>query len=433
MSKPMVITLPFVLMLVDYWPLGRIANWTTPTPAFPIKQSSFAKLVVEKIPLFAMSFASALITISAQQTGGAMRSTTQFSLGVRLANAVHAYAMYLWKMVWPAKLAPLYPHPGDSLNAGQIIGALFVLLVITTLVLKFHKRRYLLAGWLFFLGTFVPVIGLIQVGDQAMADRYAYIPLLGIFAMIAFTAADIAQRDCDKLIAGAAKVRYGLIAAGAVALVALVFVTRRQVGYWETSTGLWSHTLAVTQNNYIAEDNLGGALVIEGKTAEAHPHFVRASEINPRDPMSQLNLGAWQQEIGNNTQAIEHYRRTIEQTDDKGLVASAYTNMGAAYRHLGDFQKARDAYMEALRTNPSQSSAWVGLGIIAEGEGRLDEAIRDLAQAIGIQPTGDAYVRLGRVFERGGHLREARDAYEQALKLDPHSEEAQKALEALPK
>ena len=432
MSKPMVITLPFVLLLLDYWPLGRIANWTTPAPAFPVKQSSFAKLLVEKIPLFVMSFASALITISAQQTGGAMRSTTQFSFGVRLANAIHAYAMYLWKMIWPAKLAPLYPHPGDSLNAGQIIGALFVLLGITVLVLKFREKRYLLAGWLFFLGTLIPVIGLIQVGDQAMADRYAYIPLLGIFAMITFTAADIAQRAGEKQIAGAANVRYGLIAAGAVALIALIFMTRHQIGFWETSTGLWSHTLAVTENNYIAEDNLGGALVIEGKIAEAHAHFVRASEINPRDPMSQLNLGAWQQEIGNNAQAIEHYRRTTELTSDKGLVSSAYTNMGTAYRHLGDFQKARDAYMNALYTNSNQGSAWVGLGIIAEGEGKLDEAIRDLAQSIGIQPTPDAYVRLGRVFERTGHLREARNAYEEALKLDPHADEAQKALDALP-
>lgn len=433
MSKPMVITVPFVLLLVDFWPLGRIANWTTPAPAFKVKQSSFAKLVVEKVPLFLMSFVSALITISAQQTGGAVRSTIQFSPGVRLANAIHAYVMYLWKMLWPARLAPLYPHPGDSLSASQIIGALFVLLAITALVLKFRDRRYLLAGWLFFLGTLVPVIGLVQVGDQAMADRYAYIPLLGVFAMIAFTAADVARAACEKHTASAAKVRYGLMAAGAAALIALVVVTHRQIQFWETSTGLWSHTLAVTENNYIAEDNLGGALVLEGKTAEAHPHFVRAAEINPRDPMSQLNLGGWQQETGDNSAAIEYYRRTTELTSDRGLIASAYTNMGAAYRHLGEMKNAREAYMNALRTNPNQGTAWVGLGIVAEVQGKLDEAIHDLAQAISIQPTADAFVRLGRVFERGGHLREAHEAYQRALQLDPHNEEAQKALEGLPR
>jgi tetratricopeptide (TPR) repeat protein len=213
----------------------------------------------------------------------------------------------------------------------------------------------------------------------------------------------------------------------------LSIATHRQIGYWKTSTGLWSRTLAVTENNYIAEDNLGGALVLEGKTAEAHPHFVRAAEINPRDPMSQLNLGAWQQETGNNAAAIEYYRRTTELTSDRGLVASAYTNMGAAYRHLGEMQKAREAYMDALRTNPNQATGWVGLAVLDEAEGKLDGAIQDLAQAIGIQPTADAYVRLGHLFERTRHLREARDAYQQALQLDPHAEDAHQALEELQK
>src|SRR5450755_3529933 len=188
MSKPMVITLPFVLLVMDYWPLNRIQG--SPSGKLGIPQAPLSKLVIEKLPLLALSAASAVITMQAQRAGGAVRSSAQFSLGVRLENAVVAYATYLWKMIWPAHLAPLYPHPGDSLAVWQVAISAMVLLVVTGVVMRFRSRRYLLTGWLWFLGTLVPVIGLVQVGDQAMADRYAYIPLIGSFVMIAWGAAD---------------------------------------------------------------------------------------------------------------------------------------------------------------------------------------------------------------------------------------------------
>src|SRR5207248_94101 len=169
MAKPMVITLPCVLLLLDYWPLGRVGK------------TSIGKLIIEKLPLFALSAGSAAMTMSAQQAGGAMRSTVQFSLGTRLANAIVAYATYLWKMICPTRLAPMYPHPGESLAGWQILTSVVVLAGITALVLVRRDKRYLAVGWFWFLGTLVPVIGLVQVGDQAMADRYAYIPLIGIF------------------------------------------------------------------------------------------------------------------------------------------------------------------------------------------------------------------------------------------------------------
>ena len=187
MSKPMVITFPFVLLLLDYWPLGRVEGNQASSPGPTL---SWTKLLVEKLPLLALSAASAVITMKAQQAGGAMRSTAQFSLGVRVENAVVAYATYLWKLIWPSHLAPLYPHPGDSLASWQVALSLLVLLAITSIVLAFRAKRYLLVGWLWFLGTLVPVIGLVQVGDQAMADRYAYVPLVGIFVMIAWGFAD---------------------------------------------------------------------------------------------------------------------------------------------------------------------------------------------------------------------------------------------------
>lgn len=429
MSKPMVITLPFVLLLIDYWPLGRIAGWTQPSAAFPVQQFPARRLVFEKIPLLAMSVAGALITMSTQQAGGAVRSTEQFSFGVRVANAVYAYAMYLWKTVCPLKLAPLYPHPGASLGAGTVALSAIVLVAITALAFRFRERRYLLAGWLFFLGTLVPVIGLVQVGDQAMADRYAYIPLIGIFVMISFAAADLVEVGTGRQAENRrSTLRYGVIACGAVVLVLLGVTTRTQIGYWQTNVGLWSHALAVTEKNFVAEDNLGGALILEGKTAEAHPHFVRASEINPRDPMSQSNLGVWLFEQGQFDAAIQHYKRTIELTSDRGLVSNAYAGMGSAYRMLGDRLGAREAYEQSLRTNPNQASAWLGLGILAEGDGRLDEAVRDLSRAAELQPHPQTFVRLGDVLGRDGRRSEARDAYQQALKLDPEFQSAKEAL-----
>jgi protein O-mannosyl-transferase len=411
MAKPMVITFPCVLLLLDFWPLQRIGK------------ISFAKLVPEKIPLLALSAASAIITMHAQKSGGAMRSTLQFSLGVRTENALVAYALYLWKMVWPAKLAPLYPHPGDSLAAWQVIASVPLLLAITALVAQLRSRRYPTVGWLWFLGTLIPVIGLIQVGDQAMADRYAYIPLIGIFVMIAYAAADYVD-----------SVKLGNVLASVVAaciLVALAIGTVHQLGYWAHNDELWSHTLAVTHNNFIAEDNLGGALVVSGKIEEAYPHFQAAAAINPRDPMSHSNLGAYLQEHNQLTQAVEQYRTTITLANDPALLAPTYANLGSAYRQLGDDAQAEENYKEALRLNPGQYNAYTGMGRLREGQGRLEEAISNYSQAVALRPTDSGYILLGNALKLAGKSQQALDAYNEALKINPESSEAQAAIAAL--
>jgi len=223
MSKPMVITFPLVLMLLDYWPLARIEGMPV-TTTLRVPKFSPARIFAEKLPLLALSAASAVITMQAQQAGGAMRSPAQFSLGVRLENAVVAYAMYMWKMLWPSHLAPIYPHPGDSLAAWQVAASVLLLLTVTGVVMKIRSKRYLLAGWLWFLGTLVPVIGLVQVGDQAMADRYAYIPLIGIFVMVAWGCADWADSHPVGPMA--------LVIPAACVLLALSAATYRQLGYW---------------------------------------------------------------------------------------------------------------------------------------------------------------------------------------------------------
>ncbi len=266
-SKPMVITLPFVLLLLDYWPLARVRGAST-GPNTGKLTFPWSRLILEKLPLLVLSAASAVITVQAQQAGGAVRTTLEFSLGVRVANAIYAYAMYLWKMVWPARLAPLYPHPGDSLETWQVLVAAAVLIAITAAVWRLRTRRYLLVGWLWFLGTLVPVIGLVQVGEAAMADRYAYIPLIGIFVMIAFGVGDWANQKKNQK-----KVTVRAAVAGVAILVALAVATHRQIGFWQSNEELWSHTLAITQNNFVAENNLAGALILDGKEEQAYPHF----------------------------------------------------------------------------------------------------------------------------------------------------------------
>jgi len=421
-SKPMAVTLPFVLLLWDYWPLGRVRGADSRS-AHPMPSYSWARLVIEKIPLFALSAASAVITVFAQRAGGAVRSIAQFSFGVRVENAICAYGMYLWKMIWPTRLALVYPHPGDSLGAWRVVVAALVLIGITAMVYRLRERRYLPVGWLWFLGTLVPVIGLVQVGDAAMADRYAYIPLIGIFVMIAFGVADFAAAR-----------NIGVVSQAVPAVAVVVFLgllCHRQIGYWESSESVWAHALAVTQNNFIAEDNLGGALVMMGNADQAFPHFEAASRINPRDPMSRMNVGVYLQSHGHVDEAITQYNAAIGLTSDAGLRAQAYANLGGAQRALGDDEAARESFDAALQLNPNQASAWVGKGLIAQKQGRLDEAIEDLSRGVALQPSGEHYLDLGRSLQQAGRPAEAVAAYRRALKLSPNLAEAQRALDEL--
>ena len=420
-AKPMVITLPFVLLLLDDWPLARVrgasaeADKTLPTFAW-------SRLLLEKVPLLALSAVSAVITMQAQQTGGAIRTTSEISFGARIATAIYAYAMYLWKMLWPVRLAPLYPHPGDSLSAWQVLVAALVLLAITAAALRFRDRRYLLVGWLWFLGTLVPVIGLVQVGEAAMADRYAYIPLIGIFGMIAFGVADWAE---DK------KFGIGPAVLAAVVVVALVLATHRQIGYWQSNYELWSHTITVTENNFVAENNLGGALILEDKEEEAHPHFEAAARINPNDPMSRNNLGIYSQKHNQMQEAVTQYEAAASLTSDSGLLAQIYANLGSAHRALGEDAEAHRDFEQSLRFNSNQFNAWLGLGLLAQKQGKLDEAVSDLSRSVELQASAQGYFELGRALAQTGHVPEALDAYEQALKISPALVEAEQAADAL--
>ena len=355
-SKPMAVTLPFVLLLLDYWPLGRIRDRSR-TSALLTKAAPLRDLLLEKVPLLALSAAVCAITLTAQRAGGAVRSSSQFPISVRIQNAVAAYTGYLQKLFWPTHLAPLYPHPGNSLPFWQIVLSALVLLVITAVIVRFRSRRHLLVGWLFFLGTLIPAIGLVQVGYQAMADRFAYVPEVGIFVVVVWTGAEVT--DYLRITPVARVVVMVCV------LAALAWMTRVQLGYWGDSYTLWEHTLAVTRNNFIAEDNMGGALVLLNRPDDAYAHFQAAARINPSDPVSQLNLGVYRQKNGQLRNAIAQYQRVIALTSDAALLSLTYSNLGVAYRALGDDTEARTAYEQALRIDPGYALARRGLDALS--------------------------------------------------------------------
>jgi protein O-mannosyl-transferase len=414
MSKPMVITLPFVLLLLDYWPLGRVQG-STPGP-LRVPQKSLAKLVIEKLPLFALALASAIITMQTQSAGGAVRSALQLSLGVRLENALVAYPTYLWKMLWPVRLAVLYPHPGDTLKAWQLIWSAVFLLGITAVACAFRRKRYLLVGWLWFLGTLVPVIGLVQVGDAALADRYAYIPLIGIFVMLVWGLSDLSD---------ALHVTIPLrIVPATCVLLALALAAHRQIGYWSNSENLWAHTLAVTKDNLIAHRNLASAMTAVGKPDEAFEQFKAEAALNPHDMLSQLAIGAYLYHKGRLPEALAQFEKMTHLTAERQPLSAAFAGMGMAY---ADMEKDGNAYLSferSLRLNPNQPEAYHGLGRLAEKDGRLDEAVFAYSRLAEIAPTGVNYQRLGDAFRLANRPTEALNAYQNALKISPEMKDS---------
>ncbi|MGB9083214.1 MAG: hypothetical protein WCC46_01190, partial [Terriglobales bacterium] len=304
LAKPQAITFPFLLLLWDYWPLDRIGARDMPTQAGNAPRLPIARLLLEKLPLLFLSAASAVITMEAQKAGGAVKDLARFSLPLRLETTVISYARYLGKTFWPTKLVLPYPHPLKLYPSWQVYAAVVLLLLITALVLCARDKRYLAVGWFWFLGSLVPMIGLVQVGEQAMADRYAYIPFLGLFLMIVWLIADWAA-DWNK----SRQVPARWLAIPAVCcLLALASLTYRQVGYLHDTEALWRRALALTQDNYIAQGALAGVLHKQGKTEEAIEHIRAALAIRPDDWPANLILAAYEQSQGDTAAATARYQ-----------------------------------------------------------------------------------------------------------------------------
>jgi len=337
MAKPQVITLPCVLLLWDYWPLRRMSALEPSSGEAPptIPQKSFTELVEEKLPLFAIAVADAVITMKAQRVGGARN---WFPPLIRLGNATVSYARYVGKAFWPSRLALFYPHPGASLKMWEVLAALIFLLAVTALALIQRRHRYLPVGWLWFVGTLVPMIGLIQVGVQAMADRYAYLSFIGLFIMVCWGVADWSEQ---RHISPAWQAGVSI-----VVLLALTLVARAQLDRWGDNVTLWTHTLQVTGPNFIAENSLGIALEREGKVEEAITHFRAAVTINPDDAASNLNVAEYDRVHGNLLACIERCKKVPAMTQLTIQKAQAFAKMALAYRALGDTAHERECLKE---------------------------------------------------------------------------------------
>jgi len=417
MAKPQVITLPFVLLLWDYWPLRRMAIWDAKStdasePAAIFPQRRFSWLVKEKLPLFALSAASAVITMRAQRLGGGIN--TDVSLFARLANAIFSYARYLGQAFWPTSLAPIYPHPVGSLSAWEITAALLLLVAISALVVAVRRHRCLPVGWFWFAGTLVPMIGLVQVGRQAMADRYAYLPFVGLFIMICFGLADWAEQ---RHIA-----RAWQAAVSVAVLLALALVTHRQIDYWNDNVRLWTRTVQVTSGNYLAEDNLGKSLEAEEKPQEAMPHYARAAQIEPSYVFAHVHLGVSEHQQGELQNALQQYQKVLSLTqNDIAHYAEVrhrvFANMASAYIGLGDFVHARECLEAAVSLNPDNAEEWTNLALTAQKTGDVGRAVQAYSEAVKLQPTQRGFLLLAKALQQAGRQGEAQAAYQQGMAL----------------
>ena len=416
MAKPQVIIFPFVLLLLDYWPLGRTrfaaAVGSTDSSA-EVRQRSFASLLVEKIPWFGLSVISAVVTLQAQRAGHAVRTVIEYSLGSRVETAVVSYVLYLRDAFVPWHLAPIYPHAEGLLGTWKVLLAATILTVVSALVIIARKRApYLLFGWLWFLGTLAPMIGLIQVGVQARADRYMYVSLIGILVAAIWGGAELlASYDVSAL----------LWASSCIALLAtLSIATFQQIEHWRDSETLWSYTIAVTGRNFMAEDNLAQELAHQGRTQEAMVHFQNTLSEYNWGPSDLITFGVYEQNHGYASDSVKQYERALRNATDPKIRAIALSNMGSAYLDMKDRDQAQQSFDKALQADPNNVPALIGNGLIAQKIGDLPLAINEYSKAVSIKPTDLGYALLARALEQSGRTSEANAANEAAQKFSPN-------------
>ncbi|MFZ0918088.1 MAG: tetratricopeptide repeat protein [Candidatus Udaeobacter sp.] len=384
LAKPMLVTWPFLMLLLDYWPLDRVSGQPARRGLGKGEWPAVRGLVVEKIPLFALVAASAVMTLIAQSHGGAVRTLARDPVALRLSNALVSYAKYLLLTIWPNDLAVYYPFAPTGIPVWQIIGAALLLIGITVFCLFQRKSApYLIVGWLWFLGTLVPVIGLVQVGEQTMADRYFYIPSIGLFIAVVFGLADIAKncRVAPSLSA---------VMASAVLLV-LATLTNAQIRRWRDSFTLFEHALVVTPPNLAVENSLGHALAKSGRYDEAAVHFEKTLRIDPNCYDGLEGMGVTRALQGRLPEAIEHFQAAIRpQPHRASQLAPKEANtriyLAAALAQLGRFPEAIEQLNEALRLNPNVAEAhnYLGLALLASGKAR--ESIPEFEAALRLKP-----------------------------------------------
>lgn len=376
MSKPMLVTLPFVLLLLDYWPLGRFKKEQTIQKAEGRFSNNENTLIFkDKIPLFILMAASCAITFIAQRSGGAVRSFEAYPIYARIGNAIVAYSEYIFKALWPSGLAFYYPHPRFQPFEKILLGyALLVFILVFAWRLR-KRYPYLIVGWMWFIGTLVPVIGLVQVGTQSMADRYTYVPLIGLFIIVVWGAADLA---------GKLRIGQRLLTAVVVVMISMYSMASYiYASYWADSVKLFEHAIEVTEKNEVALINLGTVFQEAGRLDEAIQTYSEVIDINPKN-------------------------------------AKAHNNLGSVYEKIGNYKKALNEYQTALRIDPVLFKAHYNIGVLMERLGNLDQAIHSYQQAISLFSNfADAHANIGGVLLRVDKLKQGISHIQKAIEIDP--------------
>jgi tetratricopeptide (TPR) repeat protein len=402
MSKPMLVTVPFVLLLLDYWPLGRVTGderWVT----------RIRHLVFEKIPFFGLATVASVVTFVAQKTGGAVAQLENLPLGARMGNALISYCRYLEKSFWPMDLAVFYPHPGNWPPA-EVLLAGGLLLGVTGLFIVLGRRYpFMLTGWLWFCGMLVPVIGLVQVGEQSMADRYTYLPSIGVLILVVWSAHELTSRWRHQ--------RIILLAAGLTVVVLCIKLTQRQLGYWRDEEMLFRHALTVTQDNYLAYKALGDALFNKGQIDEAIDQYNEAIQLKPYFVNAYYTLGIALLKEGRTDAAIRQFQEAIR---FKPAFADAHNALGSAWLGKGRIDEAIRQFQEAIRLKPDDADARYNLGNAFRRTGQIDEAIRQFQKVIRLTPNdASAHNNLGTVLGMQNQIEKAISQFQEAIRLKP--------------
>lgn len=423
MAKPMLVTVPFVLLLLDYWPLHRLAVKNQPeatTNQPTVQLQLFLRRCLEKLPLLALAVLSSRLTLKAQALDSEIKTVPLLS---RLANAALSYGIYLRQMIWPSGLAIFYPYRDWSVFAWPILLSLLLVCLISALVIwQIKARPYLAVGWFWYLGTLIPVVGLVHVGDIAHADRYTYVPLLGIFCALAWGAAELATR--------APALRNSLTATGVIAILALAITTRKDSFYWHDGISITEHAIAVTGPNALMERTLGETFYTQGRIDEALVHLKRSLAIQPTD-VALYDVGTIKLQQNSPTEAAFYFEKALEYPGEAATLAQIHNNLAVLEMQQGALVDAEQHFQKSLALAPDSARHRIAYGWLLTRESRYDEAVAQFEQAIRISPDAMAYFSLGSALEQQHKLDQAVDAYRQTLALSPNLHEAQARLDAI--
>ncbi|MGA2787668.1 MAG: tetratricopeptide repeat protein [Verrucomicrobiota bacterium] len=412
MSKPMLVTWPFVMLLLDYWPLQRVAGdgW---------RVAAVRHLALEKLPFFGLAAVMAVVTFLTQKHGGVVAPVESLPLGARGENALISYCRYFEKLFWPVDLAVFYPHPGYWPVAQVLLAGGLMLAITVWFILARRRYPFLLMGWLWFCGTMVPVIQLVQSGGQAMADRFTYVPSLGVLVLAIWGVYELIRRwqYHEQVLS---------VAAG-LAIILCLGLTRQQLGYWRNSETLFRHALAVTKNNYLAHKALGVVLGLKGQTDEAIDQFQEAILLAPDYTEAHYSLGIALDRKGQTDEAIKQFQEAVRLKPD---YAEAHFSLGTGLGMKGQIDDAIKQFQEAIRLKPDYGEAHYNLGTAFGMKGQTDEAIKEFQEVIRLNPDyAEAHYDLGIALGRRGQTDEAIKEFQEAIRLKPDYAEAHHYLD----